>query len=187
MNFAYAEALESNKSFTEVHGIFETFLGVLKKELNDLTLEGRASSGNEANYFNPMRQGIEVVNDEAELPLPDFNYGSTRNQDLSSRQTAYGVSWIAYMRFARRAESLEAARAVFGKARKDPWTPWEVYEAAGMSSQAHTLDIVYRDKATYILSPHGVPLHQGHRHRRSHLRKSFREVLQGGQVHTALP
>lgn len=36
-----------------------------------------------------------------------------------------------YMRFARRAEGLKPARSVFGKARKDKWISWEVYEAAG--------------------------------------------------------
>lgn len=36
------------------------------------------------------------------------------------------------MRSARRAEGLEAARRIFGKARKDPRIPWGVYEAAGI-------------------------------------------------------
>jgi cleavage stimulation factor subunit 3 len=37
-----------------------------------------------------------------------------------------------YMRFARRAEGVKSSRMAFGKARKDRWAPWEVYEAAGM-------------------------------------------------------
>lgn len=36
------------------------------------------------------------------------------------------------MRFCRRAEGLKSSRAVFGKARKDKWTSWEVYEAAAL-------------------------------------------------------
>ncbi|KAF9487360.1 hypothetical protein BDN71DRAFT_1436920 [Pleurotus eryngii] len=35
-----------------------------------------------------------------------------------------------YMRFARRAEDIKSARAVFQRARKDRWVPWEVYDAS---------------------------------------------------------
>ena len=56
----------------------------------------------------------------------------TKSKELLDKRTQHGVAWIMYMRFARRAENLRSARAVFGKARRDRWTPWEVYEAAGM-------------------------------------------------------
>ena len=53
-------------------------------------------------------------------------------KELSRRRTELGIAWIAYMRFARRAEGLKPARNVFGKARKDKWISWEIYEAAGL-------------------------------------------------------
>ena len=43
---------------------------------------------------------------------------------------AQGLPYIVYMRFAR-IESVKTSRAVFGRARKDRWAPWEVSEASG--------------------------------------------------------
>ncbi|EEB92558.1 hypothetical protein MPER_08912, partial [Moniliophthora perniciosa FA553] len=55
------------------------------------------------------------------------------SQDATSLRNEFGVVYIMYMRFARRAQGLEAARSVFTKARKDVLlTPWPVYEAAAM-------------------------------------------------------
>lgn len=51
--------------------------------------------------------------------------------ELSERKTEYGLVWIMYIRFAHRAEGLKSSRVIFGKARKEKFTPWEVYEAAG--------------------------------------------------------
>lgn len=158
LNFAYAEVLESNKSLEEVHSIFEKFLGVLRKDLD--ALESRVSSGNTSNSINATQQSQRGMNDEtSELLHSGFTQNSSqnssmnsqnsderppKNKELSDRRTEYGVAWIVYMRFARRAENLKAARTVFGKARKDHWTPWEVYEAAGMSWRVHTLSVLTR-------------------------------------------
>ena len=57
-------------------------------------------------------------------------------KELSDRRQEYGVVWITHIRFARRALGLRTFRAVFAKAGRDRWTPWEVYEAAGMSDAA---------------------------------------------------
>ena len=37
-----------------------------------------------------------------------------------------GLAWIQYMRWARRADSVNAARKLFVKARKWPHCPWQV-------------------------------------------------------------
>ena len=49
LNFAYAEVLESNKSFEDVHSTFDKFLGVLRKDLD--ALEARVNSGNASCRF----------------------------------------------------------------------------------------------------------------------------------------
>ena len=36
------------------------------------------------------------------------------------------------MRFGRRSEGVKSFRGIFGKARRDRWIPWEVYEASGL-------------------------------------------------------
>ncbi|KAF8632394.1 hypothetical protein AX17_004835 [Amanita inopinata Kibby_2008] len=52
--------------------------------------------------------------------------------ELADRRSEYGLAYIVYMRFGRRAEGIKASRAAFGKARRDRWTPWQVYEAAAL-------------------------------------------------------
>lgn len=54
-------------------------------------------------------------------------------EEFTSTRKVFGNIYIMYIRFALRAEGVEASRQVFAKARKDKWTPWEVFEAAGRS------------------------------------------------------
>jgi cleavage stimulation factor subunit 3 len=37
-----------------------------------------------------------------------------------------------YVCFGRRAEGVKSLRGIFGKARRDCWIPWEVYQASGL-------------------------------------------------------
>src|SRR5271156_4882870 len=55
----------------------------------------------------------------------------SKHTELQRLRTEYGVAWIMYMRFGRRAEGVKSLRGIFGKARRDRWVPWEVYEASG--------------------------------------------------------
>ncbi len=53
-------------------------------------------------------------------------------KDLRSLRQEYGLVYILYIRFALRAEGIGAARkTAFARARKDKWSSWEVFEAAG--------------------------------------------------------
>lgn len=54
-----------------------------------------------------------------------------KSSELQERRTEFGLAYIMYMRFGRRAEGVKSSRRVFGLARKERWVPWEVYEAAG--------------------------------------------------------
>jgi len=55
-----------------------------------------------------------------------------RKKQLRKHRTEYGLACIMYMRFGMRAEGVKSSRTIFAKARNDRWTPWEVYEAAGL-------------------------------------------------------
>ena len=55
-----------------------------------------------------------------------------KSKELAERRTEYGLAIIMYMRFSNRAENLQSFRNAFKQARKDRWTPWEVYEAAAL-------------------------------------------------------
>ena len=127
LNFAYAEAQEANKNYEEVHATFDKFLEVLRKDLQ--VMEERVNAVN-ASQVTDVGNLSQESSSSSNSQSSDESKPS-KNKELSDRRTEYGLAWIVYMRFARRAENLKSARAVFGKARRDKWTPWEVYEAAG--------------------------------------------------------
>ncbi|KAH8116669.1 hypothetical protein DFH11DRAFT_1742282 [Phellopilus nigrolimitatus] len=54
------------------------------------------------------------------------------SENVRERQQEYGLVYVVYIRFALRAEGVDASHAVFGKARKDKWTTWEVFESAAL-------------------------------------------------------
>jgi len=157
LNFAYAEALEQNQNFAEVHATFEKFLDVLRRDLE--TVESRISSANSsfssnistATQPNPTEAALAFIPPGIQSQSSSFNTQvsdekPSKNKELSERRTEYGIAWIVYMRFARRAEGLKSSRTIFAKARRDRWTPWEVYEAAALMEYHCTkaLDVASR-------------------------------------------
>ncbi|KAJ7092538.1 hypothetical protein C8R43DRAFT_1203263 [Mycena crocata] len=114
LNYAYAEHLEKaelkkdQRDFTEVYNVYDRFFGVLRANLARLSV-------------------VPEPETPAQEPTADAN------DELSERKKQYSNAWINYMRFARRAQGHKACRDAFGKARKDPFVGWEVYEAAGVS------------------------------------------------------
>ncbi|CAL1708882.1 unnamed protein product [Somion occarium] len=146
LNFAYAEALEDSKNYEEVHNIFKKFLDVLRQNLEtaeanqanlSFSSDGtQATQPVETNGVGPSGSQSQDNSQQSQQSQVSFSssQGSLfgKSKELSDRRTEYGIAWIVYMRFARRAESLQSARGVFSRARKDKWTPWEVYEAAAL-------------------------------------------------------
>ncbi|TBU57853.1 Suf-domain-containing protein [Dichomitus squalens] len=139
LNFAYAEALELQGKFAEVHATFEKFLETLRKDLEQLESRVNAST-NSPNGSQQRQSQTPTGNNGADALASQQSSFSTqssdekppKNKDLSDKRTDYGIAWIVYIRFARRAEGLRSARNVFGKARRDRWTPWEVHEAEAL-------------------------------------------------------
>lgn len=134
LTFAYAEVLETKGSFAEVHATFDKLLSALRADLE--ALEGSANSANSpvaAN--NGVANGNGGVAAGADAPMTSsFNTQASDEKppkELAERRTEYGLAYIMYMRFGRRAEGVKSSRSAFTRARKDRWTPWEVYEAAG--------------------------------------------------------
>ncbi|OCH93262.1 Suf-domain-containing protein [Obba rivulosa] len=141
LNFAYAEALEIQENYEEVHAVFNKFVDILRADLD--ALESRLSSTNGPTSSNPaLQSGAADVSPPTSQPGSQSQGSSVNSQssdeknpkskELVDRRTEYGIAWIVYMRFAQRSEGLKSKRAVFAKARKDRWTPWEVYEAAAL-------------------------------------------------------
>ncbi len=141
LNFAYAEALELQGNFAEVHAVYEKFLGILRKDLE--AIEARINAANSSSSTNGSQQRDSQAMDVTPQPGTQSQHSSfntqasddrpPKNKELTDKRTDYGIAWIMYIRFARRAEGLRSARNVFGKARRDRLTPWEVHEAEGAS------------------------------------------------------
>jgi cleavage stimulation factor subunit 3 len=120
-------------------------LSVLRVDLE--ALESRINSANSslssisttASASNPpptTEVGVPSTNSSFATQASDEK--PPKSKELSERRTEYGVVWIMYMRFGRRAEGLQSSRSIFSRARKDCWTPWEVFEAAGAINPLRT-------------------------------------------------
>ena len=138
LNFAYVEILEENKKFEDVHATFDKFISVLRTELEAVEARVQLSESSQSS----STQGTPTAADDAFAASGSQSQSSQQSQqseskakdhELSDRRKEFGVAWINYMRFARRAEGVKSARTVFSKARKEKFTPWEVYDAAGAS------------------------------------------------------
>ena len=158
LNFEIAEVLEQQGNFAEVHATFERFLEVLRKDLE--ALEARVNSANSSSASIGSQQGQTQTTDVPGIQSQSSSFNTQasderppKDKELSERRTHYGIAWIMYIRFARRAEGLKSARAVFGKARRDRWTPWEVHEAEG---------ILVSDSPDQSHSPHHAALMEYH-------------------------
>ncbi|RDB20367.1 mRNA 3'-end-processing protein RNA14 [Hypsizygus marmoreus] len=143
LTFAYAEAQESKKEFQDVHATYDKFLSALRADLEVLEARTKAteasftSNGSAAPAIGGVVAPTGITEAGTSSQNSSFNTQSSdekppKSSELAERRTEYGLAYIVYMRFGRRAEGVKSSRAIFGKARKDRWAPWEVYEAAAL-------------------------------------------------------
>ncbi|EIW81739.1 Suf-domain-containing protein [Coniophora puteana RWD-64-598 SS2] len=145
LNFAYAEVLENREQYTEVAAIYDKLLELLRIELE--SLEARASSSTNTSLsssqeYAPPTNGYNMNGSMASIGTQpaDESGGKDKEKDkdkgkskeLAERRSEFGLVWTMYIRFARRAHDLKTFRSIFQRARRDRWTPWEVYEAAAL-------------------------------------------------------
>ncbi|KAJ7165605.1 Suf-domain-containing protein [Mycena crocata] len=137
LNYAYAEHLEKaelkkdERDFTEVHNVYDRFFGVLRANLARLSVVPEPET--------PAQEPTADANG-AEATSSDTPPANPNQDELSERKKQYSNAWINYMRFARRAQGHKACRDAFGKARKDPFVGWEVYEAAALTEYRCNMD-----------------------------------------------
>ncbi|KIK92794.1 hypothetical protein PAXRUDRAFT_829635 [Paxillus rubicundulus Ve08.2h10] len=148
LHFAFAEAQEGRKEQGEVTATFDKFLDTLRVDLEEL--ESRVNSANSSfssdasartapagapNAYGTLTAAFTeagTVSNSSSFATQPADEKPPKSKELQERRTEYGLVWIMYIRYARRAHDLKTFRAVFAKARKDRWTPWEVYEAAAL-------------------------------------------------------
>ena len=140
LNFEYAETQEIAGNSPEVHATYEKLFEVLRRDLESLEARIGSTPSSANNSLDSQTNGI---NGDHTLDINTSQTTQTSSQgteekpkhkskELAERRTEYGLAIIMYMRFCNRAENLQSFRNAFKQARKDRWTPWEVYEAAAL-------------------------------------------------------
>ncbi|OJA19184.1 hypothetical protein AZE42_13580 [Rhizopogon vesiculosus] len=133
LHFVYCELQESHKEHAEVTATFDKFLDALRAELDEL--EHRVNPANSSfasdasgrtvpntsalvgNGSGSLEAG--TVSNNSSFATQSSDEKPSKVKELSDRRQEYGVVWIMYIHFARRALDLETFRAVFAKARRD--------------------------------------------------------------------
>ncbi|KAJ6501440.1 Suf-domain-containing protein [Mycena vitilis] len=119
LTYAYVELLEKaelqkdQRDFTDIQGIYERFLGLLRGNLARLAV---AAYPPDPSAKTPIEKDAKIIQDE-----------------LAARRKHYSNAWINYIRFTRRTQDHQAYRDAFGKARKEEYIGWEVYEVAAIT------------------------------------------------------
>lgn len=145
LHFAYAEMQESRKEFAEVNATFDKLIDRLHVQLEELEarvnsatssfssdVTGRSVATSVPNSTTPGPTDPGTASNNSSFATQNADEKPPKSKELQERRSEYGLVWIMYIRYARRAHDLKTFRAVFAKARKDRWTPWEVYEAAAL-------------------------------------------------------
>ncbi|KAK7447756.1 mRNA 3'-end-processing protein rna14 [Stygiomarasmius scandens] len=127
LNFAYIDFLENKKEFETVHKTFNRLLEILQKNLDRLQAEAVALPDDVHESH-----GTEAGSSSEELQARLFRMNIIDSEELKDMVKEYGLVWIMYMRFGRRAEGVQSSRAIFGKARKGKYVSWEIFEAAAL-------------------------------------------------------
>ena len=141
LTFALADLEEDRGKFATCHEIYEALLNRLIPEIVELktTVAAEVDRARGPEVTRPTGEDAmngddglaEVTRMIDEREARGRHVAERRGKDVDELSTAASVVWIMYMRFARRAEGIKAARGIFGKARKSPHITWHTFEASG--------------------------------------------------------
>lgn len=139
LTFALAEIEEEQKNFADCHSIYTSLIDSLNTETEDMRVQVASEVEVARGPEIPVQADNDMNGEEsdyARLVREREERGKLvqerRGKDIENSKTAAGIVWVYYMRFARRAEGLKAARLVFGKARKSPNVTWHIFEASAL-------------------------------------------------------
>ncbi|WVF72119.1 hypothetical protein IAT40_006931 [Kwoniella sp. CBS 6097] len=143
LTFALSELLEDLNTYPAVHDLFVSLIDALSPEIDSLkkTIDREVEAAKGPEIPNSSSLGdINMDGDGASEVQKMVEEREARGKLVEERRgkevdelvRGVNVAWIMYMRFARRAEGIKAARGVFGKARKSPYLSWHTFEASAM-------------------------------------------------------
>lgn len=145
IHYAYIESEEGKGNFEECHRVYNGLVERIQTEIEAV----QTATKTEVSEALAEKARLEVQEKEARNGADDMDVigEDVRIQERENIQKAIEESrqsqleelkrlganvWIMQMRFARRAEGIQAARSVFSKARKWQHTTWQVFEASAM-------------------------------------------------------
>lgn len=148
LHYAYVELAETKGNTQECHQVYNGLIEQFQKEIDSLNasiateiqqaLDEKAKVEEEEKATLRSQGQVKSEEDEKDEGVRARERESITKAITDSKASALGELkrlaanvWIMQMRFARRAEGIQAARAVFGKARKWPNSTWQVFEASG--------------------------------------------------------
>jgi cleavage stimulation factor subunit 3 len=141
--------VDGKDNFQKIHELYTKLLSALAADLDALEAAGADTSGvgNASGSTLADTSGANLANtwgaSQATLVQANSSQSTSQNsqqsnsaaqahsKELHEHRKEFGVVYIMYVRFARRAEGQESASKILDEARKQSWTPWQVYEAAG--------------------------------------------------------
>ncbi|KAI9330114.1 hypothetical protein BDR26DRAFT_807589 [Obelidium mucronatum] len=153
LSFALAELEESRKKeHSSVASIYETLITNLETWVSEIN----AKYDNEHATLMNLLRGSEVVDmsdwdgerREAEREKEKERNAEVeqkvevaRKRKLRQAKEAWSLAWVVYMRFARRSQSVLAARNLFKRARKSELCLYHVYVAAAQMEYYSSKDV----------------------------------------------
>ncbi|KAK8869830.1 hypothetical protein IAR55_000398 [Kwoniella newhampshirensis] len=141
LTFALAEIEEDRTNYAESHNLFNALIDHLAPEIDDLkkviaqeveTARGPEIPGSNGGDVDMNGESSEIAKLVEERDARGKLVAERRGKEVEELQIGLSLVWNMYMRFARRAEGIKAARGVFGKSRKSPHVTWHTFEASAM-------------------------------------------------------
>ncbi|KAI8824353.1 uncharacterized protein EV422DRAFT_317763 [Fimicolochytrium jonesii] len=145
LNLSFAELEESRKKdFAEIAKIFEKLITQLEAEIDQINKrydaeresllqslqQGDDISG--ADDWDGERREREREKQKVRQQEVEEKVEERRKKDVQDIKEALALVYVTYMRTSRRAQSINAARLIFTKARKSPLCTYHVWVAAGL-------------------------------------------------------
>lgn len=148
LSFALAELMETHRNLPAAHAVYDALIASLTKNLEALDAQINAEvDAARASVLHNSYNGAVDDSTPAVVEAEDRarKVRERRSKDLEAAKSELGIVWIMLMRFARRSEGPKPARLIFTKARRDKWSAWCVYEAAGelMVARGGSCDISF--------------------------------------------
>ncbi|KAK9717514.1 mRNA 3'-end-processing protein rna14, variant 2 [Basidiobolus ranarum] len=146
LHFAYAELEESKKNNPRARELYEILLKNIEKYIEEI----RTSGEQEINELVQSLASEEVENEEdsererdgedrERLRVKERSAEKQKakveaqiEKNLMSVKKAFTLVWIMFMKYARRAEGIKAARQIFSRARKSPDTTYHLFISSAL-------------------------------------------------------